>query len=78
MSDHYGTASGPRITAQGSYGQFQTTPFAFDMLIAKYLPASVNELNAIITERRGEEGDPYATVTECLMVLAEYDGYATN
>lgn len=79
MSDYYGEPENPRVTVQGWYGQFQTNPFLLDIVISKYLPASPEQLNALIVERRGEylEGK-YETVIECLMVLAQFDGYATN
>jgi hypothetical protein len=79
MSNYYGEPENPRVTVQGWYGQFQTNPFLLDIVMSKYLPASVDELNALIVERHGEnlEGK-YETVIECLMVLAEFDGYASN
>ncbi len=66
------------ITGHGTY---QTRAGALDLLIGRYLPASVAELRAKIEEKSDGMDIDYSdlsTVTECLMVLAEYDGYATN
>ena len=62
------------------HGEYQTTADGLDMLMYRYLPASVSELRAKIEQRSGGEIDysDLHTVTECLMVLAELDGCATN
>jgi hypothetical protein len=65
----------------GTHGAFQTYAARFDLLIARYLPASPRQLRALIEERAEGSGIDYSdldSVTECLMVLAEYDGLATN
>lgn len=62
------------------HGTYTTRPEALDIVMARYLPASVAELKVLITERSDDQGggidySDLTTVTECLMVLAEYDGY---
>lgn len=70
-----------RVTTHGCY---QTSAESFDLLIAEYLPALPAELRAKLQRYADEEfgaGIDYSdltTVTECLMVLAELRGYATN
>ncbi|WP_031513670.1 hypothetical protein [Streptomyces sp. NRRL F-5123] len=70
-----------RVTTHGS---FQTSPESFDRLMAEYLPASPAELRAKLQrfsdEQHGSSIDysDLTTVTECLMVLAELRGFATN
>ncbi|MEU9605441.1 hypothetical protein [Streptomyces sp. NPDC048057] len=67
-----------------THGQFQTSAEGFDRLIAQYLPASVESLRAQLQKFSDEEhgaGIDYSdltTVTECLLVLAELRGFATN
>jgi hypothetical protein len=61
------------------HGWFQTTAYRFDLLIERYLPASPQGLRQQIEERSPEiDYSDVHTVTECLMILAELDGYATN
>jgi hypothetical protein len=69
-----------RIT---SHGWYQTTAERFDQLVAEYLPASVGDLRAQLQGISNDEGwdidySDLTTVTECLFVLAELRGYATN
>jgi hypothetical protein len=73
-------AANDRITIElKGHGQYQTDAERLDVLISQYLPASVAELRASIQERSPEiDYSDLTTVTECLMVLAEYHGYATN
>ncbi|MFD7257188.1 hypothetical protein [Streptomyces sp. NPDC059874] len=73
-------AESDRITIeQTAHGQFQTTAHHFDGLMARYLPASVADLRAVIAEMSPEiDWSDVSTVTECLMILAELHGYATN
>lgn len=66
------------ITLQGEHGQYQTRVSALDLVIARYLPASPNDLQEEIRERTGDPERTVATMTEGLMILAELDGYATN
>jgi len=66
------------ITLEGSHGQYQTRVGALDMMIRRYLPASVNDLQEELRARSGDDDYKIHTVTEGLMILAEYDGYATN
>lgn len=94
------------IKKLGTHGWYQTTAEALDLMMMRYLPASVASLRKQIVEENGEGceghydtddaltsgvgiGEPvtcdgtcrYAdltTVTECLMILAELRGYATN
>ncbi|MFJ7414657.1 hypothetical protein ACIQWZ_28235 [Streptomyces sp. NPDC098077] len=66
------------------HGYFQTSAESFDQLIAEYLPATPSDLRArlqtLSDEEYGEAIDysDLNTVTECLMVLAELRGLATN
>lgn len=55
---------------------------AMDRMILHYLPAAPAELRAKIERLSAMEGggidySGLATVTECLAVLAQYDGYTT-
>jgi hypothetical protein len=67
-----------------THGWFQTSAESFDRLMAEYLPASPAELRDKLQRYADENfgaGIDYSdltTVTECLMVLAELRGYATN
>lgn len=67
-----------KITLEGEHGQYQTYVGRLDTLIARYLPASVEDLQEIIWERQGDPEYRVSTVTEGLMILAELDGLATN
>lgn len=67
-----------RVTLTGEHGQYQTTPEALDLMIARYLPASVEDLQREIRERSGDPQYSIKSVSEGLMILQEYDGYATN
>lgn len=66
------------ITLEGEHGQYQTRVGALDLMIQKYLPATVGDLQEIIREESGDPHYTIATVTEGLMILAEYRGLATN
>jgi hypothetical protein len=66
------------ITLEGEHGQYQTRVGALDLMIQRYLPASVNDLQEIIREESGDPTYKIHTVTEGLMILAEYRGHATN
>ncbi|WJN62614.1 hypothetical protein [Streptomyces phage phiScoe1] len=67
-----------------THGQYQTSAERFDQLIAEYLPASVESLRAEVDRLGNEEhglGIDYSdltTVTECLLILGELRGFATN
>jgi hypothetical protein len=67
-----------------NHGQYQTSADRFDQLIAEYLPASVESLRAQLQKFSDEEfggGIDYSdltSVTECLMILGELRGFATN
>lgn len=65
------------ITLVGKYGTFQTRPAVLDLMIERYLPASLRELRAVVEEKGGLSVEVH-TVADALMVLAELDGYATN
>jgi hypothetical protein len=71
-----------RITLRSSeHGQFQVSAESLDRLMDRYLPASPRQLRKLIEERADGSGIDYSdltTITECLMVLGEYDGFATN
>jgi hypothetical protein len=72
------TMTARRITLTGEHGQYQTTPEALDIMIGRYLPASVESLQREIRERSGDATYTIKSVVEGLMILQEYDGYATN
>ncbi len=62
------------------HGAYTVRPEALDVMLARYLPASVAQLKERITERSDDQGggidySDLTTITECLIVLAEYDGY---
>jgi hypothetical protein len=72
-----------RVTVQiKGLGTYQTTAEGLDLMIMKYLPSSISQLRSVIVnlepERTSEELANLRTITECLMVLAELNGYATN
>lgn len=72
-----------KITLEGEHGQYQTRVGSLDLMIQRYLgvsvePARVNDLQEIIREESGDPNYKITTVTEGLMILAEYRGYATN
>ncbi|ANZ13334.1 hypothetical protein ACH4YO_40660 [Streptomyces noursei] len=61
------------------HGWYRTRAGAFDLMIMRYLPASVQDLRAKIRELNPDANvDDLQTVTECLMILAELRGHATN
>lgn len=72
----------------GSHGSFETSAASLDVLMTRYLPGLekwiaeigiVADLRSQIQARLPElDYSDLATVTECLMVLAELDGCATN
>lgn len=63
------------------HGQFQTSVNDFDRMMSRYLHNSPYELRKKIAERSDYPEEHYSdvhTVTELLMILAEFDGFATN
>lgn len=67
----------------GSHGFYQTSAEGFDYLLGEYLPASPAGLRDTIQRLSDEMGQDIdysdlRTITECLMVLAELRGMATN
>jgi hypothetical protein len=63
------------------HGQYQVAAASLDELIETHLPASVDQLRREISEREGRPEHDFAdlqTVTECLMILGELSGLATN
>jgi hypothetical protein len=71
-------AAWDKITLEGEHGQYQTRVAELDLMIMRYLPASVEDLRDLIRERQGDPDYNVSTVTEGLMILAELDGYAIN
>lgn len=67
-----------KITLQGEHGQYQTTVGLLDRVLLTYLPASADDLQKIIREESGDPTYTIHTITEGLMILAEYRGFATN
>jgi len=62
------------VPAHGYYG---STAADVDALIARYLPASVDELRALLYERAESYEIDYSDVRtkiELLLILGEYDG----
>jgi hypothetical protein len=63
------------------HGHYQLSVAGLDRVITAYLPASVSQLRDEICKTNGAEPREYAdlvTVTECLVILGELHGYATN
>lgn len=66
------------------HGSYETTPQVLDMLMAEHLPDSVAGLRRKIQKFSDEEhggGIDYSdlrSITECLFILAELHGHATN
>jgi hypothetical protein len=64
-----------------NHGAYQTSVESFERMIVRYLPDSVAGLREKIAERGlypPHHYDDLHTVTECLMILAEFDGLATS
>jgi hypothetical protein len=66
-----------------SHGQFQVSAQSMDHLIETFLPARVEELRSHLQRFSDDMGQgidysDLTTVTECLMVLGELNGMATN
>jgi hypothetical protein len=63
------------------HGLFKTYAYRLDLVMAAYLPASAFTLRKKLSEYATENGqaattyDDLHSVTECLMVLAEFNGY---
>ena len=55
-----------------STNTMEIRPLPFDLVMARYLPASPNGLRDIIRERTGVTHD-FHTVTEGLAILADLD-----
>jgi hypothetical protein len=76
MSQRHGT-----IRAEiAGHGQYETTFQAFEMVQASYDKVSLARLYEMLKE---EHGDPEydtsgLTRTECIMILSELRGHATN
>lgn len=65
----------------GGHGQFETTFELFDSLMAEYAVFDVFMLHVEIKELVGDQGYEVSDLTtriECLMILAELRGLATN
>lgn len=62
------------------HGTYQCEAASLDIMIMRYLPATLAELNVMLNERHGTEPGYFEaqSLTEALMILAELDGYATN
>ncbi|MEU4534375.1 hypothetical protein AB0G15_05870 [Streptosporangium sp. NPDC023825] len=76
MSDNVITVEIPK------HGRYKVSALAIDIMMSKYCPASVNELIEIISglwrDNLGaefENPETVTTVTECLFILAELNGY---
>jgi hypothetical protein len=68
-------AAADKITMDGEHGKYVTRVGALDLMILRYLPASLESLRELIRERQGDPGYSVATVTEALMILATLDGH---
>ncbi|MGW6597926.1 hypothetical protein [Streptomyces sp. NPDC055036] len=67
------------ITLNSSqHGQFQTQTVHLDEMIREYGQKTPEELSRILQDESGDPNYVVTTITEGLMVLAEYRGYATN
>jgi hypothetical protein len=66
------------------HGLYRLTSGRLDLAIRRYLPASSNELLNLVMRRAPEMGmDPEGfndlrTVSECLFILAEWDGHGLD
>lgn len=67
-----------------AHGSYETTPEALDELMAEHLPDSVAGLRRKIQKHSDEEMgqdidySDLKSITECLFILAELHGHATN
>lgn len=61
-------------------GWYETHPGSLDKVIAAYLPATPQQLRENLRERGSamDADTELLTVTEYLMIIAEYEGLATN
>jgi hypothetical protein len=66
------------ITLEGEHGKYRTRVGALDLMIQRYLPASVNDLQDIIREEQGDPEWKISTVAEGLMILAELRGHGLD
>lgn len=59
-------------------GGFKLSPLALDIMIERYLPASVAKLNERIAEENGDALAKRTSVTTALVTLAEIHGYGID
>lgn len=72
-------SKGDTITLISRHGMYQCQPMAQDIMMDRYLPASIKKLTEEIVELHGYPLEtPVTSVMEGLMMLAELNGYATN
>lgn len=68
-----------RIAFTSNHGTYETTPEALDLMMSKFLPASPEQLRQILSERAPDiDYSDVRSVSALLVVLAEYEGHATN
>lgn len=61
------------------HGRYRTTPVGLDRMIAKYLPASPNELREEVLKFNPDaEFSGSEVVSELLFILAEYNGFGLD
>jgi hypothetical protein len=67
-----------RIRFTSDHGAYETTPEALDLMMSKFLPASPEQLRQVLSERSEVDYSDVHSVSALLLVLAEYEGHATN
>ncbi len=68
------TTTPATLAVTNAHGLFKVRPMALDLVMAKYLPNSINGLRAIINDREPDvDISDVHTVTECLAILADME-----
>lgn len=68
----------PIVMLLHGHGTFNCTTQELDAAIDKYLPCRVMDLRVLIEERTGVSYTDVHSISECLVVLADLDGYANH
>lgn len=68
----------PIVMLLHGHGTFNCTTQELDAAIDKYLPNRVVDMRVLIEERTGVSYTDVHSISECLIVLADLDGYANH
>jgi hypothetical protein len=75
MGWHGEVSRGELITLTSRHGLFKCQPTALDLMMLRFTPASVDNLNEKIAELNGSPLDRRTSITSALITLAELTGY---